>query len=99
MVKKWCRSVSYTRKRLSRTGNVFSSHLAMRYRDFSVMFGMTGQSQALYNAPGMYCYWFLSNQRERDRPTMAEHWKTHGTWLILIGCVYFTARDTRITYT
>ena len=62
------------------------------------MFGMTGQSQALYNAPGMYCYWFLSNQRERDRPTMTELWKTHGTRLILIGCVYFTARDTRITY-
>ena len=26
MVEKWCRSVSYTRKRLSLTGNVFSSH-------------------------------------------------------------------------
>ena len=37
MVEKWCRSVSYTRKRLSRTGNVFSSHLAMRYRLFTAL--------------------------------------------------------------
>ena len=29
MVKKWCRSVSYT-KRLTLTGNVFSSLIAMR---------------------------------------------------------------------
>ena len=32
--------------------------LRRKVRDFSVMFGMTGQSQALYNAPGMYRYWF-----------------------------------------
>ena len=37
MVEKWCRSVSYTRKRLSRTGNVFLSHLAMRYCLFTAL--------------------------------------------------------------
>ena len=42
MVEKWCRSVSYTRKRLSRTGNVFSSHLAMRYRLFTALLLSTG---------------------------------------------------------
>ena len=49
---------------------------------------MTGQSQALYNAPGMYCYWFLSNQRERDRPNTANIDRL----CVNIAC------DTRITY-
>ena len=38
MVEQWCCSVSYTMKRLSRTVNVFSSHLAMRYRLFTALY-------------------------------------------------------------